>query len=806
MALLLAMFVLAAWLVTEFATGAPPPPTAEPVSMGSGIEPAADAGVDQDHVDEDAAFTASQQRILVGSPATPRIVAVFGEQLEPVQGATVRFLPPAAAAALPMVHKRFATEDCEHLLHDLGASAVSDARGLVTALVEPGTKVCARLGDRYGEAFWPADVPASAPLSIHLQRDFVLRVEVVDEAGAPVPGLHVAIEARMLSRLAGEQQDFARTGPTDARGLASVPHLQERVLLPGPGVLSYALRLSFELPQLEAAARSITADELFAAQPIRLVVPLGGDVELRLVDADDLPYRRWSPRLEDVADEVACAATSAAPGIWRYVGVPLGRTWWVSTGGAVASVSTEFVGPQRAGESVRLELRIPRRTVRMRGRLLQDGAPLAEVGVKLEAEHGFEPEPSAGPGDQLVTDRSGRFAIRVSVPIDAPARELTLVVQHPCLAKDTKVRTGAPTGAADIDLGDLVLPPFAAAEPLLVVRAIDGSEDRSHSVSVQVMARRQGQRYSAVPLQQRHTARGLELWGLRPLGELRIWVSHPECCNHSQVVREGEHVTVSLQRCGALWAMVLLPPAPSDAIQLGVESLDVEPPLWTKADVEGKGQWCWSRLPPGRYRIVARIDGGPEQRSEPFVVHAGANRWPVDGGPCDWRHLGRFVHIEVVDAANGARLTDASLMRVVREAAPDGGGERIESAQAWWLARVDGPELVATAPGYVPVRLPAPMVDSVVSLRAMTRLRLFPSPSGGSTRLSIVHHAVADPLLRSFDEQLHESPQVFDGVESRELLFAAGTELEIVSVVDGRDGPAQRVLVIAAEQQEVRLP
>jgi hypothetical protein len=801
------MFVLAAWWVAEFAAGAPPPPPAAPESMGSGIEPAADRGVDQDHVAEDAALTTSPQRILVGSPATPRTVAVFGEQLEPVQGATVRYLPPAAAAALPMVHNRFATEDCEQLLHELGASAVSDARGVVTALVEPGTKVCARLGDHYGEAFWPADVPASAPLSIHLQRDHVLRVEVVDEAGTPVPGLHVAIEARTLSRLAGKQRDFALTGPTDASGQASVPHLQERLLLPGPDVLSYALRLSFELPQLETAARSITAEELFAVQPIRLVVPLGGDVELRLVDADGLPYRRAPPRLNDVADEAFCQASSPSPGIWRYTAVPLGKTWRVRTGGALASVSAEFAGPQQARECVRVELRIPRRTVRLRGRLLQDGAPLAEVGVKLESEHGFAPEPSPGPGgDQIVSDGSGRFAIRVSVPIDAPARELTLSVQHPCLAKDTEVRIGAPTGAADIDLGDLVLPPFAAAEPLLVVRAIDGSEDRSHSVSVQVMARRQGQRYSAVPLQQRRTARGLELWGLRPPGELRIWVNHPECCSHSQVVREGEHVTVSLQRCGALWATVLLPPAPSDAIQLGVESLDVEPPSWTRADVERRGQWCWSRLPPGRYRIVARIDGGPEQRSEPFVVQVGANRWPVDGGPCDWRHLGRFVHIEVVDAANGARVTDPSLMRVVRGPAPDGGGERIESAQAWWLARVDGPELVATAPGYVPVRLPAPMVDSMVSLRAMTRLRLFPSPSGGSTRLSIVHHAVADPLLRSFDQQLHESPQVFDGVESRELLFAAGTELEIVSVVDGRDGPAQRVLVVAAEQQEVRLP
>ncbi|MBM4063453.1 MAG: hypothetical protein FJ265_20485, partial [Planctomycetes bacterium] len=120
------------------------------------------------------------------------LVAVLPDG-QPAAGAEVLFWPPRSQAQRDRDEQ--ATEgmrDAELAVRGRGRGARTDQDGTAAIEIDEETPICVRHGDHLGETSFDNECgPGPLWCRVELQRDVALRVQVVDESGAPCVGNEV---------------------------------------------------------------------------------------------------------------------------------------------------------------------------------------------------------------------------------------------------------------------------------------------------------------------------------------------------------------------------------------------------------------------------------------------------------------------------------------------------------------------------------------------------------------------------------------------------------------------------------------
>ena len=717
------------------------------------------------------------------------------DSLAVVPGAAVYYFPPRTTPQRIADEDRLEREDRELILREAGRCAIADASGNVDVVVDPGHDVSARHDDRYGELTLDGEEVPGAPRTIWLQRDVQLVVEVVDTTGRPCPGVRVEVEARVVSRRHGEVAFEDVSEPTDAAGRVVWRHLQCRGITAAGDVLESRIDVR-GAGHLEAVRRRVQIADL--AQPVRLVVPRGGTVQLRMLDADGAPLANAYASLLD-PEHLEMQPSDGDRERVVFTQVPLGRTWRMVA--RVGETRTEqlLVGPSKAEEVLQTEIVVPVRRWQVRGRILWQGQPQHGMTVRLQgAPAAFVREREA-----VGSDAGGGFVLRGHAPVTAQPWAIALSV-----TSQYEVETLLPSTRelqfGEVDLGDLTVSPGCAAEPLAVVRLLANGRDVSAIGWAQIHAEKatpggKKRRLHLVRTVNRLGPAGIELHGAATEGPLSLSAGAPGRHAVARPIGSGASLTIELEAEVSLRTSVLLPGASCE--------------LWVVCEEREGGrahnpvseQWPWFSflgMRPGRHRLEVVVANAVVHRTAPFELVAGENVWPRDGSVLDLRGVVRLVHAAVVDAATGACIEDCRWLRVA-----ESGGEPQQAHSAPWFRASDGlGDLLVVAEGHVPARVPAPDADVRLALQPMTRVRVQRSAATETVVVRVVEDGVRDAQLREVDENPHDAERTFDADEDIELVFAPGTVLDVIATSGGVDAPARRVIVGTASPQGIELP
>jgi hypothetical protein len=399
-------------------------------------------------------------------PATPpatasyRVRTIDGETGLPLGGATVAWLPAGFdARGLPLEVRRSRSTDPDHFFASHGEHATTAADGIVTIEGDPqGFDVVAHHDGRTGTCALPP--AADAPDTVHdvvLTADRTASLRTVDVAGRPAGGLTVRLTHDVVARDGQLERHALLLGPSDAAGHVPLLHAQRfagadaRVTMPG------------------ADGEPVAIDPA-AGDPIEVVAPPFGALELALLDADGLPLRRAVPPARTVAVRTDRGQPSARLeidefGRGRLAPLGCGARYTLTSDelpGRVGSVD----GPSRHGEVVRAELRVAAGVPIVTGRLVDaDGRPrTASHTLRWVAQRG-----SAGAS----IDPGSDGAFRVTLP-DWTIGEVPSLSFHALDARGhpngmvAAARPAAPLVAGVQSVGDLVV----ALAPILVAGAI----------------------------------------------------------------------------------------------------------------------------------------------------------------------------------------------------------------------------------------------------------------------------------------------------------------------------------------------
>ena len=240
----------------------------------------------------------------------------------------------------------------------------------------------------------------SGDFELRLRRDVTVVLLLLDEADVPVPGVRVVVTA-------DDAQLEASFPASDASGRITAQHVQTmlqadasyRVVAAtiGPPGASTPLRL--DPPPIE---------------PVIVRVPSCANLEIVALDADGAPW----PFVEgERATVFASTAESSrghgaefdSHGVARLTGVRCGAkvtlSWFRSS-----TTQVSVTAPERAGETKRVELRVPAEAPVLTGRFVSlDGAVLRDE-IELQIEG-----PGEGGNLRVVTDASGVFRVVSSV-------------------------------------------------------------------------------------------------------------------------------------------------------------------------------------------------------------------------------------------------------------------------------------------------------------------------------------------------------------------------------------------------------
>jgi hypothetical protein len=692
--------------------------------------------------------------------------------------------------------------DLESSLRRTGRVVLTDEHGVAELHAAEDSTVCARLGDYYGELelSWNT-APFPVAHCIEMQRDVTLQVQVLDASGAVCPGLDVEGRATHASRRRGEVAENVFTvGMTDARGIATLRHLQRAAELPGDDVIDWALDVACRGEHLASIRRRVDLGDLFAAAPVRLVIPAGGTVIVELVDADGRPCFDM-PCLCDPTSNLVCTPTD---GGWRYShtfrNVPRGRTWTIGGKAGETMFAATVVGPVTAGEIVRTRVEVDQRRFSIVGRVRRaDGIPLEGAAISAQAPG------ATNEHNKCYTNVEGRFGWETVLP--ATVAMLTgarVVVEHRSMAAPHTIAIAQALGQGKTDLGDLVVP-VPAGETLLATVEVR-CEGRPLTEQVDAsLTTVEGRTTHLVPARRVLADGAFAFHGVPPSLPMQLSVLHPDYLDRGPMpVALGERVVVELARAAELWVSCVPPSVPDPMLCAKLFALDGSGDLSANG---GPTQFAWWRARPGRYRLVVRAEPRLVHEEPVIELHAGLNQWPADGSAIDLR--GRAVAVFVPVAAADDRQPVPDLRRAVvpagaTEVSPDNPYPDVTD----WLVVPEQPmDLLIAAPGFVPQRLPHPTADQRVWLRRCTTLQF--QPPAGEPRtvvVRIVEDAVRDAALRAFDaSNRHETWDFETEPSPTEVAFAPGTVLELVVSSAGAAQPPMRITVGDASPQPVPL-
>jgi hypothetical protein len=392
-----------------------------------------------------------------GAASSPAATAGFAVQV--VERATRKPVPGAVVRAASIVKIERWRETYPGRLFDLEephpdvVERIADAEGRVRLppSVLPGW-CAARSGSSSGEV----QVPLTNRVELEPGRQ--LAIQVVDAEGKPVAGVPL-----ILARPGGGQK--SRTLATRAPdGIALVRRVDRYA-----SIVERASVVDVELafPSRAEVAPVLRVDlGALTAEPVRLVLPPCGSVDVRLTGPRGEPLRVPNAVLRarpDSPTDAGGAWRSYAPAVvdegWaRFPFVGLGLDLEAVAPGNPEEIGGPYAahGPKRAGEHVVLAVELQNVPRRVLGRVLgPDGAPRAGEMLVLRCESVIARFESS-----VLTDESGRFETSIHVAEDQlEGAVLRILSNKNGVRLEIAVTLPEPLPHGPIDLGDVTLGP-----------------------------------------------------------------------------------------------------------------------------------------------------------------------------------------------------------------------------------------------------------------------------------------------------------------------------------------------------------
>lgn len=585
----------------------------------------------------------------------------------------------------------------------------------------------------------------SQPLEVLLQRDFALEARVLDELGAPVEGIDV--ELRVGDAAHSSLQLRERSG---ADGLARFEHA---------GFACATWSGGAEFATLAVAEPVEPAAELeFALQeppeaPVELVVPSGGECEVRVLDAEgrpasgtfdvilgylpgeDLQLEELDPNWLQGARRSAVENGSA---VFRRVQPQRELLATVLRNGRGPAHRAIGAGPVDAKSRALLEVRLGGGCTLVTGRAVAESGEAridAALDLRVASEGWSEGLPLAA---STRTDATGRFQFEVESAQWAQLGELSVQLvefdrERGEVADGTR-RVSASAGEREVDLGDVRLVPrrihasgrvvSSALAPVCgawVVAALLHEEGTPDESALETLPNVRA-RTDALGRFELRIPQGLEaLHLLAGKGELR-----------STLIRASEGVKdlqVVLQPRAELAGRLVVDPTISMA-RVEVVSTRKDARVGServrRTRPEADGRFVLRGVSEGEHSIsVHALDGHAElARVDGVFALAGERTLDARLDPLDLRSGHRTVTIELRDETGAAFVGEVSV--VVRSVG--GEGERtlfapVAQGVASVLVGERAPLVTVIAPGHLAQVLGAVDGDRIVTLVRAPQLR-----------------------------------------------------------------------------------
>ncbi|MBI5849437.1 MAG: hypothetical protein HZB39_00130 [Planctomycetes bacterium] len=455
---------------------------------------------------------------------------------------------------------------------------------------------------------------------LRLMRDVTLVFVLLDESDAPVSGVRVVATS-------GEGNWSTTFGPSDASGRITVQHAQMRVL-DGKGFEVFA-----HVAGPPGEAVPVPLDPV-PVEPVIVRVPPCANLEVVALDANGGPMtfaqgERAMVWAKTKASPHAHAAEFDSVGIARLQAVRCGATLTVSSSD-LADAHLTVTAPERAGETKRVELRVPAGAPVLTGRLVTlDGAVFSGNFV-LDLRM-----PDAGGEFSIAAGAEGRFRLMRSdlragstPPIQVYGRSAETPPRH--LA--ATVALARPLLAGTNELGDIVLAPA----PELVRGRAEWS-DGSAARGIRLLVWREtepGQWQSDTAVRVDSADDGSFIaWGLHDHRRCQVRADpgevalRPESVDFAPGARD---VVIRLERGSIVDASFLVDDdTPWRTFQFTLVRA-IPPPYQpltktTEPRDDGRMQTRWLRVPPGSYRLAVSnpVENSPLVTVDDIAVTGG---------------------------------------------------------------------------------------------------------------------------------------------------------------------------------------
>ncbi|MBL8899116.1 MAG: RNA polymerase sigma factor [Planctomycetes bacterium] len=576
-------------------------------------------------------------------------------------------------------------DDLDRHQSSLVKRLVSDAQGEVRI---PPSIEWARIGARHGELWGQTGLSpyASNPVRLEMEVDRSVRVRVVDAAGVPRAGVAVGVRSDPSHSFGG----FYFHGTTGPDGIYEFRHLQREPLLwSGRGTYGVSFAFPLQDPPFvkldpEAAART----------EVELELPPTACVQLELLGEDEQPLRSpafvglsFEPTQIMLENEIWMARTLSTQGLTRFENCGLGLALTAHLfvpGREFCTGVLEFEGPTRAGEILRVSMRVGPRYPALVGTLVDENdAPIRNLVLRAyRTPLGMGNAP--GDGEALELRDDGRFRHALDPVLLARGMDgIELISSQRADGTDPQrmwlAQVPLPEGASepgDHDIGKIVLrstPPLAAGvivdgagaplpAQLFVERLwtdLERDEWREQSGCMISIVQRNGE---------------FSLYGNCAAGELRLRAERRGFLQADPVpfARGESGLRLVLQTAPSIEGSVLLDAGvPHGALQVRLSGTAVPPPARSLlATLDGAGRFGFrdlragsaslriclplehpSQIPPDSANVT-RIDG--------LELRAGAACADARLQEIDLRGLLRSVKLRVLDEA-GIPLASATI-------------------------------------------------------------------------------------------------------------------------------------------------
>ena len=339
--------------------------------------------------------------------------------------------------------------------------ARTDAQGLARLAVTraKGVEVVAEHAGFVGEATYAAraaDEAGERRERLVLLRDWDLAVEVLDDQRQPASGVPLRLSSDALGRASADRVF------TDGTGAAPFRHAgHERHQVPGGVLRGPAAR-----PRDEDDAASVAREP---PQPVRLVLPPLGSIEVEVLAADGAPaeedtsvsLRLMRPGESGPAPiawgrSTPTTSRPARSGRALFERVPLGQRFELTVVRDPERARTVVAGPERSGERVQATLRLALEDALLTFRALDPaGQPIA---TSLAVNVLCGSDGSWGSSGRSSEDPDGTFQVQLEPALnEGDRRALEVSAREGSLSARVDLSRLFPPGRTD--MGDVVLAP-----------------------------------------------------------------------------------------------------------------------------------------------------------------------------------------------------------------------------------------------------------------------------------------------------------------------------------------------------------